>query len=204
MTGIINKTETYKPNLTQYGGEISVEDFNTYSPNKKRINNQIDADTLSSDIRKKQKEMEMYNKMTLEELREKKIISNTDGRPISSLTDEKWQKEFDVRKLFITPYKDGYTKKLSGKYSKESGTWNEEINGTYDGCTNWQSYCTYINDVLKNIRSGQVDYCYYIFQILDLLKFHYDDLKTKYCDGYWEVWLEKGENGCKRRQTVYA
>lgn len=204
MTGIINKTETYKPNLTQYGGEISVEDFNTYSPNKKRINNQIDANTLSSDIRKKQKEMEMYNKMTLEELREKKIISNTDGRPISSLTDEKWQKEFDVRKLFITPYKDGYTKKLSGKYSKESGTWNEEINGTYDGCTNWQSYCTYINDVLKNIRSGQVDYCYYIFQILDLLKFHYDDLKTKYCDGYWEVWLEKGENGCKRRQTVYA
>lgn len=204
MTETINKTETYTPNVKQYGGEINIEDFNTYSPNKKRINNQIDADSLSSDIRKKQKEMEMYKKMTLEELREKKIISNTDWRPPSSLTDEKWQKEFDARKLFITPHKDGSTKKLSGKHSRESGTWNEEINGTYDGCRNWQSYCTYINDVLKNIRSGQVDYCYYIYQIIDLLKFHFDDLRTKYCDGYWEVWLEKSETRYKRMVAAYA
>ena len=80
---------------------------------------------------------------------------------------------------------------MKGKYSKESGIWNEETNGTYHGLTNWQSYCSYINDVLRNIRKGQVDYCYYIYQILDLLKFHYSDLKTKYCDGYWEVWLER-------------
>ena len=32
--------------------------------------------------------------MTLEELRELKLISNTDGRPSSVLTDERWQKEF--------------------------------------------------------------------------------------------------------------
>lgn len=204
MTGTNNRTETYKTNRSQYGGEISIEDFNTYSPNRKRIKNQVDADTLFSNIQKKQKEMERYKKMTLEELREMKIISNTNRRPPSSLTDEKWQKEFEIRKLFITPYKDGSIKKLSGKYLKESGTWNEGINGTYDGCTNWQSYCTYINDVLKNIRSGQVDYCYYIFQIIDLLRFHHDNLRTKYCGGYWEVWLEKSENGCKRRQTVYA
>ena len=80
---------------------------------------------------------------------------------------------------------------MTGKYSKESGKWNEETQGTYHGCTNWQQYCSYINDILSIIRSGQVDYCYYIYQILDLLKFHYDDLKTRYCDGYWEVWLER-------------
>ena len=82
-------------------------------------------------------------------------------------------------------------RKLSGKYSKESGIWNEETMGTYYGCTSWQSYCSYINDVLNNIRMGQIDYCYYIFQIMELARFHYNTLRTKYCDGYWEVWLER-------------
>lgn len=121
--------------------------------------------------------------MTIEELK------NANGRPSSSLTDEKWQKEFTARKLFITPYKGGKTKKLSGKYAREAGTWREETQGSYGGCTNWQSYSAYINDILANIRAGQVDYCYYIYQILDLVKFHHNDLRTKYCDGYWEVWL---------------
>lgn len=129
--------------------------------------------------------------MTLEELREMKLVSNTNGRPTSTLTDEKWQKEFNIRKLFITPYSKEI-KKLGGKYSRESGLWNEEMHGTFHGCTSWQSYCSYINDVLNNIRMGQVDFCYYIYQIMDLAKFHYDSLRTKYCDGYWEVWLERG------------
>lgn len=129
--------------------------------------------------------------MTLEELREEKTILNTNGRPSSTLTNEKWQKEFEAQKLSVTPYKDGKTKKLSGKYSRESGKWNSETKSTYWGCTNWQSYSSFINDILSNIRAGQVDYCYYSYQIFDLAKFHYDDLRTRYCDGYWEVWLEK-------------
>jgi hypothetical protein len=88
-------------------------------------------------------------------------------------------------KLYITPYKKDITR-MGGKYSKESGM---EMNN-YDGITNWQSYCTYINDVLKNIRKGYHEFCYFTYQIVDLLKFHYDDLKTRYCDGYWEVWLD--------------
>lgn len=192
-------TDTFKSDHTQYGGEISVEDFNTYSPNKSRISYQIDANALSSVLKKQAKkklELERYKKMTLEELKEMRIISNTDGRPTSNLTNEKWQKELNVRKLFVTPYKDGRTKKLTGKHYKESGQWNNEKKGSYDGCTNWQSYCTYINDVLKNIRAGQIDYCYFIYQIMDLLKFHFEDLKTRYQDGYWEVWLAKGETNC--------
>lgn len=176
-----------------YGGEITIEDFNTYSPNKRRINNQIDGMNLHETIKKEQNkknEEKKYKNMTLEELKELRLISNTNGRPTSSMTDEKWQKEFNLRKMFITPHPSD-VKKLKGKYSKESGMWNEETQGRYDGCTSWQSYCAYINDILNNIRSGQVDYCYYIFQIVDLLKFHLDDLRTKYCDGYWEVWLEK-------------
>lgn len=182
-------TGNYKPDYSVYSGEINIEDFNTYSPNKKRISNQIEANNLQQTIKNKNKEIK-YKNMSLEELKELKLISNTNGRPTSSMTDEKWQKELNLRKMFITPHPKEI-KKMKGKYTKESGMWNEETMGTYHGCTNWQSYCSYINDVLSNIRTGQVDYCYYIFQILDLLKFHCNDLKTKYCDGYWEVWLER-------------
>ena len=189
MTTTFYRTGNYKPDHSTFSGEIDIEDFNTYSPNKKRISNQIDANNLTHTI-KNNNEEKKYKNMTLEELRELRLISNTNGRPTSAMTDEKWQKEFNLRKMFITPYpKD--IKKLKGQYSKESGMWNEETHGTYHGCTSWQSYCSYINDILNNIRSGQVDYCYYIYQILDIVKFHYNDLKTRYCDGYWEVWLER-------------
>lgn len=180
-----NNMNNYKPDHTQFGGIINLEDFNTNLPNKKRISNQINA----TNQLKQKKEIKKYKHMTLEELREMKIVSNSNGRPSPTLTDKKWQKEFNVRKLFIKPYNEK-VKKLGGLNSKESGKWNEEIQGTYHGQTNWQEYCSFINDVLKNIRSGQRDYCYFIYQIMDLAKFHFDTLRTKYCDGYWEVWLE--------------
>ena len=186
-------TRNYESDYSTFGGEIDIEDFNTYSPNKKRINNQIDATNLPEVIKNKQNkkdEEKKYKNMTLEELREMKFISNTNGRPSSTLTNEKWQKEFNVRKMFVTPYPKNI-KKLGRKFSRESGMWNDETMGTYHGVTGWQAYCNYINDVLNNIRSGQIDYCYFIFQIMDLLRFHYDDLRTKYRDGYWEVWLER-------------
>ena len=193
MAKEIYRTKKYEENYSTFSGEIQIEDFNTYSPNKKRISNQIEAINFPETIKKKQikkDKEEKYKNMTLEELKEMRIISNTNGRPDSNMTDERWQKEFNVRKLFITP-NDKKHKRMGGKFSRESGTWNEEKDGEYLGITNYQEYCSYINDVLKNIRAGQIDYCYFIYHIMDLLKFHYDDLRTKYCDGYWEVWLEK-------------
>ena len=193
MAKEIYRTKNYEENYSTFSGEIQIEDFNTYSPNKKRISNQIEAINFSETIKKKQikkDKEEKYKNMTLEELKEMRIISNTNGRRDSNMTDERWQKEFNVRKLFITP-NDKKHKRMGGKFSRESGTWNEEKDGEYLGMTNYQEYCSYINDVLKNIRAGQIDYCYFIYHIMDLLKFHYDDLRTKYCDGYWEVWLER-------------
>ncbi|MCM1325106.1 MAG: hypothetical protein NC094_10255 [Bacteroidales bacterium] len=158
------KTQNDKPDSARSGGIMDLEDF--------------------------RKEGQKYKHMTLEELRKLKVISNTDGRPAANLTDEKWQLAFKIRKLFVTPHNKNI-KKLKGQNATESGRWNQETQGSYHGQTNWQEYCAYINDVLKNIRNGQIDYCYYVYQIIDLLKFHFDDLRTKYCDGYWEVWLEK-------------
>lgn len=185
-------TRNYVDHST-FGGEINIEDFNTYLPNKKRISNQIDGIELQTTIKRAQEkinEEKKYKNMTLEELRELKLVSNTNGRPTSAMTNEKWQKEFNIRKMFITPHSKDI-KKMKVQYSKESGMWNEETQGGYCGCTTWQSYCSYINDILNNIRSGQVDYCYHIYQIMDIAKFHYNTLKTRYCDGYWEVWLER-------------
>lgn len=185
-------TRTYNMKHTTFGGEVSQEDFNTSFPDKNRLNRQINDERFEqslSENSRRRKETEKYREMTLEELKEMKLISNANGRPSSSLTDERWQKEFHIRKLFVEPYAANI-KKLGGKYSKEPGTWDAETQGAYYGKTNWQEYCSFINDVLLNIRGGQIDYCYYICQILDLLKFHHDDLRTKYCDGYWEVWLE--------------
>lgn len=185
-------TQRHNDQLTNFSGIINIKDFDTNSPNRKRISNQIDATNLKHHLNqkvKRRKEYERYSHMTLEELREMKLVSNTNGRPRSGLTDEKWQKEFALRKMFITPHKK--ITKLAGKYSKESGKWDEEIKGEYQGCTNWQEYCSFINDVLSNIRQGQRDYCYYIFQIMDLAKFHFNTLRTKYYDGYWEVWLKR-------------
>ena len=154
---------TSRNNYTSFGGEITVEDFNTYIPSKKRISNQIDANNLPKQITNKltkKNEEEKFRNMTLEELRELKLISNTNGRPTSDMTDDKWQKEFNLRKLFITPYPSDI-KKLKGKYSKESGYWNEETMGTYHGATNWQNYCSFIIKFLSGLTLNHYELtCY--------------------------------------------
>ena len=81
------RTGNYEVDHSTFGGEIEIEDFNTYFPNKKRISNQIEADKLQETIKNKNKEKK-YNNMTLEELRELRLISNTNGTPSSSMTDE--------------------------------------------------------------------------------------------------------------------
>lgn len=188
-----SKYGIYEVDHTKFGGKIDIEDFNTNFPNKKRIRNQIDAINLKNILNKElvnRKEMQKYKNMTFEELKRLKLISNTNGRPSSTLTDKKWQTEFELRRMFIQPY-DENVKTLTSKYSIESDRWNGEVNGIYPGKTNWQEYCSYINDVLNTIRSNQVDYCYYIYQIEQLLRFHHRNLRTQYCDGYWKVWLER-------------
>ena len=140
--------------------------------------------------------------MSLDELQEIEPILAGNGRPKYTLTDEKWQKEFEVRKGLVKPAKK--SKKIDNRFSKEGSHWNEETQGTYHGATNWQEYASYINDVLKTIRHGEHDYCYFHYQIMDLLQFHHDDLRTKYRpdDECWEVWIEKEPN-TKRKVDEY-
>lgn len=185
------KTKTsYTQNYSTFAGEIDIHDFSTETPNKQRINKYIEADNLEKTIIEKErqkKEMKNYQSMTLEELREMKLISNTNGRPSSTLTDEKWQKEFEIYRYLTVPTDK---QRFGGKHSRELGMRSESAITEYKGATNWQQYCAFINDVLDSLRSGLHDYCYYIYQIQDLLKFYPNMLCSKYCDGYWEVWLD--------------
>lgn len=54
--------------------------------------------------------------------------------------------------------------------------------------TNYTYYKKFINDVLNNIREGNIDYCFYIGQIKELLRFE-PDLKVNLRDFYFEVML---------------
>lgn len=140
----------------------------------------IGARTLQNGNSRNSKEEEENFNMK-ESLREK-----MNGRPSPTLTDRQWQQEFQFRKLQIKPYGPNHTR-MGGHYSRESYRREDD---TYDGLTNYQQYCRTINDMLSVIRSGKIDFCFFTYQIMDLLRFHYDDLCTKYIDGYWMVWLD--------------
>jgi len=119
------------------------------------------------------------------------ISSRKGGVTIKFTSNEQWQQYFALIKTQTIPRK--YTRRLTGRYTKESGRWNAESQGTYQGTTNWQQYCSYINEVLKEIRSGSSEFCYFSYQISTLLEFEPERLRTRYYprDGYWEVWLEE-------------
>lgn len=98
--------------------------------------------------------------------------------------DDAWQDYFSLLKLSVTPSKNKnmHRPKPCRCYI-----------GEYKGETNVEAYVRYINDVLKQIRAGYPDYCYFVHQIADLLKFEHDNLRTRYIpDGdFVAVWLEK-------------
>lgn len=84
-----NTNRIYIADHSAFGGSIDIEDFSTNAPNKRRIKNQMDALAFQKSLENKRNEKENYKNMTLEELKEMRIISNTDGRPTSNLTNEK-------------------------------------------------------------------------------------------------------------------
>lgn len=94
--------------------------------------------------------------------------------PPIDYTDDQWQSDFIDLKSKI---KQG-SLKLMPTVREVSQTVYQE----YHGKTQYQRYCDFINSVLKNIRDGHIDYCFYIYQISELLKYEHDNLKV--------VWLE--------------
>lgn len=114
-------------------------------------------------------------------------ISSTTGRPSKDMSDDFWQRQFEELRAKTPQSIDSRMRKASNPL--------EFYAAEYKGLTQFQQYCSYINSILRSIRSGETDYCHYIYQIQDLLKYEHSNLKTKYLpkDQCWEVYLLEGE-----------
>lgn len=101
--------------------------------------------------------------------------------PNPDMSDEEWQEYFSQMKQQIVPSK---RKQLSSKqtpvyiYSYD----NKSDERVYIGETAYSRYSSFINGVLRTIRSPKdnEDYCFYIYQIAELLRFEPDRLRTEY------------------------
>lgn len=129
--------------------------------------------------------------MKLDEL---SCVSLTARQPKSNMTDAEWQEYFSVMKLMV---KQGTEKRMKSSSAKLI------VNGystdcEYHGETCYARYCQFINSVLKTIRGNSSeppahDFCFYIYQIADLLRFEHDKLNVIWrpIDKCFEVWLEE-------------
>lgn len=125
--------------------------------------------------------------MKLEELQK---VSLTAKQPEKDVNDKQWQDYFKVMKVMT---------KQSNETRMSNKTTPILINGygadeqfLYKGDTQWEIYVKFINDVLSNIRRGEFDYCFYIYQIAELLRFEHERLRTMWRpeDKCFQVWLE--------------
>ena len=98
------------------------------------------------------------------------------------MTDEEWQNIFQSLRSSTLPSPDSRMMKPTGSIGYSA----------YKGQTSYQQYCSWINDVLLVLRSGGTDYCYYYYQLADLLRFEKYRLRSSYQpeEQFWIVWLE--------------
>lgn len=118
----------------------------------------------------------------------KYIMRDTDsGGP---LTNKVWQTIFQSIRNDIKPSgMRNMKKKIPFRPHKEFDLENAR---EYTGESNYNAYCDFINGVLGTIRRGKKDFCYFVYQIADLLRFE-PDLRTEYLekDECFKVWLAK-------------
>lgn len=86
-------------------------------------------------------------------------------RVLNTLSDSEWQIYFQILKSIIA----------SSSHMRHSSYYNK---GSDD--IRKRDYRTFIDDVLYSLRSGNTDYCFHIYQIVDLLYFEKDRLKTRW------------------------
>ena len=100
--------------------------------------------------------------------------------PSPSMTDQEWQEYFNFLRANIKPSESKMMNRPNGRAKYLNSILTEQYSG-------------FINDMLKGLRSGKKDYCYYIYQVTDLLRFEHDRLRSEYLPAYKciKVWLAK-------------
>lgn len=99
------------------------------------------------------------------------IINYAKNLP-TNYTNYQWQQDFQELKNEIKP---------SGFKYMSVGVTTTLPYQKYQGKTQYQCYCDFINGILKSIRAGKKDYCFYVYHVKDLLQYEHDRLSV--------VWL---------------
>lgn len=110
-------------------------------------------------------------------------FENENGRPLPELTNNEWQGVFATMK-------DNAISSTAPKYNTRTESMPKYLNAHMPE-TQWTRYKQFINNTLKTIRNGEEDYCFYTYQIADLLRFEKDRLMSEYSpvDRCFKVWL---------------
>ena len=116
--------------------------------------------------------------MSIELLKFDFIKSN--GEPRGNMTDSQWEKCFNqLRKMTRQSRhknivcRDDLNKYFSKLYN------NQELSDP-----SLERYSQFINGILKSIRGGKEDYCFYVYQVADLLQFEHEHLKVRWMPAY--------------------
>lgn len=106
----------------------------------------------------------------------KKVLKQLNVNDESDLTPSKWNKFFIQLKNLI-----------GSSQSKVMEHQTTIYGGDYDP----ESYSHYINRILFAIRRGVVDYCFRIYQVIDLMRYEHDRLQVQWnmSAQCFEVWL---------------
>lgn len=102
------------------------------------------------------------------------MITQNTKKPPMDYTNDQWQSDFTNLKSQI--------KKCNLSLMPSIREISKTIYQEYHGKTQYQRYCDFINNILENIRCGHVDYCFYIYQIAELLKYEHDNLKVNWLE----------------------
>ncbi|MFA6729203.1 MAG: hypothetical protein WCS17_13465 [Prevotella sp.] len=96
--------------------------------------------------------------------------------PDIRMNDREWQHYFSIIKTKVKPVQTRNRMEIA-----MAPLVARQFSGglTSDHETQYERYCKYINSVLSCIRKGGEDYCYFLYQIIDLVKFE-PTLSAKY------------------------
>ena len=119
----------------------------------------------------------------------KQLLKENNSKTLKTLTDNEWQECLDLLRT-ITP--TTIEKRLKRKLGRVVIGRNWTLSGGESDSLDTY-YITFINSVLKSIRSGETDYCFYTYQIAELLRFE-PKLQARLIHNdcsHFEVWLDK-------------
>lgn len=102
------------------------------------------------------------------------LFSTVDNLEFENMTQEEFQLKLEAQRLRTTSTSNDKLKKNDGVRKKNDYTGLFDYNPTQD-----QYYRIFINDILRNIRSGGTDYCFRWYQVKELLRFHKKSLQCR-------------------------